>query len=47
MRASSYTNNFNVLSLLRQDYEYLTSEEVVREMIDANGYEFYENGELY
>ena len=35
------------LSMLRQEYEYLTSEEYIEELIEANDYEFYENGELY
>lgn len=35
------------LSLLQQEYEYLTSEECIRENIEANGYEFYEDGSLF
>ena len=33
------------LSMLRKDYEYLTSDEAVKEMIEANEYEFTEEGE--
>ena len=32
--------------LLRDEYEYLTSDEVVQEAIEANEYEFTEDGEL-
>ena len=32
--------------LLRDEYEYLTSDEAVKEMIEANGYEFDEEGKL-
>ena len=31
---------------LRDEYEYLTSDEAVKEMIEANGYEFTEDGKL-
>ena len=34
-------------SMLRHEYDYLTSEEAIRETIDANEYEFTENGKLY
>lgn len=34
------------LSVLKKEYEYLTSEECVKEGIRANEYEFYENGEM-
>ena len=34
------------LSILRQEYEYLTSEEVVKETIEANDYDFLDNGKL-
>ena len=37
---------YEYLFLLRNDYEYQTSESVIIENIEANGYEFYENGEL-
>jgi hypothetical protein len=30
--------------ILQKEYEHLTSEEVIIETIEANGYEFYENG---
>ena len=33
------------LSILRKEYEYLTSDEAVKEMIEANEYEFTEEGE--
>ncbi len=32
--------------LLRDEYEYFTSDEAVKEMIEANGYEFDEEGKL-
>ena len=32
--------------LLRNEYEYLTSDEAIREMIEANEYEFTEDGKL-
>lgn len=35
------------LSMLRIDYDYLISDEAVIEMIEANEYEFTENGEFY
>lgn len=34
------------LSMLRREYEYLTSEESIVETIRANEYEFYEDGKL-
>lgn len=34
------------LSMLRREYEYLTSEEAIIESIEANEYEFTEDGEL-
>lgn len=34
-------------SILRKEYEYLTSEEAIIETIEANEYEFKENGEIY
>ena len=34
------------LSMLRLEYEYLTSEEAIIETIEANGYEFTEDGKL-
>lgn len=34
------------LSILQDDYDYLTSEEAIIEAIKANEYEFYEDGEL-
>lgn len=34
------------LSILRQEYEYLTSEEAIIETIEANEYEFTEDGKL-
>jgi len=33
------------LSILRKEYEYMTSDEAVKEMIEANEYEFTEEGE--
>jgi len=35
------------LVMLREDYEYITSDTAVKEMIEANGYEFFVNGERY
>ena len=35
------------LIMLRDEYEYLTSEEAVKDTIEANDYDFLENGELY
>lgn len=35
------------LSMLRQEYEYQTSEEAIIESIEANEYQFTEDGELY
>jgi hypothetical protein len=35
------------LIMLRNEYEYLTSEEAIIETIEANEYEFTEDGELY
>jgi hypothetical protein len=35
------------LSILQKEYEYLTSEEAIIETIEANEYEFTEDGELY
>ena len=35
------------LTILRNEYEYLTSEEAIKESIEENGYEFTENGEIY
>lgn len=35
------------LVLLRNEYEYRTSREAIIETIEANGYEFYEDGTLY
>lgn len=35
------------LSMLRQEYEYLTSEEAIKETIQANEYEFTIDGKLY
>ena len=35
-----------VFSKLEQEYEYLTSDEVVDESIEANEYEFYEDGSI-
>jgi len=35
-----------VLSMLKNEYEYLTSEECIIEMFEANGYEFTEEGKL-
>jgi len=32
------------LSMLKKEYEYLTSDEAVKEMIEANEYEFTEKG---
>lgn len=34
------------LSILRREYDYLTSEEAIKESIEANGYEFTEDGDL-
>ena len=34
------------LSLLSNEYEYLISDEAIKETITANEYEFYENGKL-
>ena len=31
---------------LNNDYDYLTSEEAIMETIEANGYEFNENGKI-
>lgn len=33
-------------SMLRKEYDYLTSGEAIRETIDANGYEFTKSGEM-
>ena len=33
--------------MLRNEYEYLTSKEAIVETIEANEYEFYENGEFF
>ena len=33
--------------ILSKEYDYLTSEEAIRETINANEYEFYEDGEMY
>ena len=33
--------------LLQEEYDYLTSEEAIRETVDANEYEFTEDGEIY
>jgi hypothetical protein len=35
------------LAMLRREYEYLTSEEAIKESIIANEYEFLETGKLY
>ena len=35
------------LSILRQEYEYLTSEEVIKETIEANDYDFTEEGRIF
>ncbi len=35
-----------VLSMLRREYEYMTSDEYIIEMFQANEYEFTENGKL-
>lgn len=35
------------LSILQREYDYLTSEEAIIESIEANDYEFTEDGELY
>ncbi|MCK9361668.1 hypothetical protein M0Q28_05625 [Patescibacteria group bacterium] len=35
------------LSMLRQEYEYLTSEEAIIETIEANEYEFTEDGKMF
>ena len=35
------------LSMLRREYDYLTSEEAITETIICNGYEFLENGDIY
>ena len=35
------------LSILREEYEYLTSDEAIIETIEANAYEFTENGEIF
>lgn len=35
------------LVMLRKEYEYLTSRESIMETIDANGYEFTEDGNIY
>jgi len=35
------------LSMLRREYEYLTSEEVIIEALECNGYEFLDNGSIY
>jgi hypothetical protein len=35
------------LTMLKNEYEFLTSEEAIIETIEANGYEFLEDGELY
>ena len=46
---ADFLNNLleDYLSLLEQEYEYLTSEEAIIEYIKANGFEFYESGEVY
>ena len=33
--------------LLQKEYEYLTSEEATKEIIEANDYRFYENGKIF
>lgn len=38
---------YEYLSLLKRDYEYLTSEKAIIETIEANSYEFDENGNLF
>jgi len=35
-----------VLSMLRKEYEHMTSDEYIIEMFDANGYEFTDQGKL-
>lgn len=35
------------LVMLQREYDYLTSREAVIETIEANGYEFYEDGRIY
>lgn len=35
------------LSMLRREYEYLTSEEAIKETIECNEYEFTEDGRIY
>jgi hypothetical protein len=35
------------LSMLRREYEYLTSEEAIKETIECNEYEFTEEGKIY
>lgn len=36
-----------LLSLLKKEYEYLTSEEAIIETIEANEYEFHKNGKMF
>lgn len=35
------------LDMLQTDYDYMTSDEAVTESLEANGYEFLENGDRY
>jgi len=42
-----YSLREEYLSLLRREFEYLTSEEAVRETIEANEYQFLETGKQY
>ena len=37
----------NYRLILRKEYDYLTSEEAIRDMIEANDYEFTEDGRIY
>lgn len=48
-RANDALNNklSEFLDILKQEYEYLTSKEAIIETIEANEYEFLENGEIF
>jgi hypothetical protein len=39
--------SYDYLKMLREEYEYLTSEEAIRETIEANDYQFLESGKQY
>ena len=39
--------DYMLLTMLREEYDYLTSKEAIIETFEANEYEFKENGEIY